>query len=66
MLFRHQAADAFTPSMTRHIDVEFIYRRVLRALPEAIDGQPPLPVPQHCGLALEQLLTEEPEPAPGE
>ncbi len=66
ILFRHQAADAFTPSMARHIDVEFTYRRALRALPEAIDGRPPLPVPAHCGLTLEQLLAEEPEPSLGD
>jgi hypothetical protein len=30
----------------------------LRALPETIDGQPPVPVQQDCPLTLDELLAE--------
>ena len=39
--FRVDAADAFAPSMRQKIDVNAIYAKALRLLPEAIDGQPP-------------------------
>jgi hypothetical protein len=29
-----------------------------RALPDTMDGQPPLPVPQQCPVTLDELLTE--------
>ncbi len=53
---RGNAADAFAPSMRQQIDVEALYRRALRGLPESIDGQPPLPVPDACPLTLDGLL----------
>ena len=34
------------------------YRRALRGMPETIDGQPPLPVPEACPVTLDELLTE--------
>jgi len=57
--FRGDAADRFAPSMRRRIDLERLYRRALRAMPEAIDGQPPLPVPAECPVTLDALLSEE-------
>ena len=59
VLFRHQAADAFSPSMRQRLDIERIYRRALSAVPEMLDGQPPLPLPSTCRYTLEQLLAEE-------
>ncbi|HTU55223.1 MAG TPA: DUF29 domain-containing protein [Acetobacteraceae bacterium] len=56
--FRQQAREAFTPSMRDHIDVEDLYRQAVRAMPETIDGQPPLPVPPECIVALDELLSE--------
>lgn len=50
------AADAFAPSMRQHIDMAVPYRRALRGLPESIDGQPPLPVPDACLATLDELL----------
>lgn len=56
---RDEAADRFVPSMRQKIDVAKLYRRALRYLPPAIDGQPPLPVPQSCTLTLDELLAAE-------
>src|SRR5690348_1944987 len=44
VLFRAQARQAFSPSMRQRIDVQGLYATALRALPSAIDGQPPQPV----------------------
>jgi len=54
--FRIDAADVFAPSMHQRIDVADLYAKALRILPEAIDGQPPLPVPQECPVTLDKLL----------
>lgn len=58
-VFRANAADRFTASMRQRIDLARIYRRALRGLPETIDGQPPLPVPDVCPLTLDDLLAED-------
>jgi hypothetical protein len=55
---RDDARAAFTPSMAQRIDVVALYRRALRRMPEAIDGQPPLPVPETCQSTLDELLAE--------
>ena len=57
--FRGDAAARFTPSMRRRLDLAKIYRRALRALPDTIDGQPPLPVPAACPVTLDELLGEQ-------
>ena len=57
--FRGDAAARFTPAMRQKIDLEKIYRRALRAMPDKIDGQPPLPVPQRCPVTLNELLSED-------
>ena len=57
--FRGDAADRFSPSMRQRIDLAKLYRRALRAMPETIDGQPPLPVPEQCPVTLNELLSEE-------
>lgn len=54
--FRGDAADAFTPSMRQRIDVSALYQRALDRLPETMDGQPPLPVPQECSATLDEML----------
>jgi hypothetical protein len=56
--FRRQARDAFTPSMRQKIDVERLYREALQALPEAVDGKPPLPI-NTAAPSLDELLSEE-------
>jgi Domain of unknown function DUF29 len=53
---RINAADAFTSSMRQKIDVAGIYAKALRALPETVDGVPPLPVPDVCPVTLDDLL----------
>ncbi len=58
--FRIDAADRFTRTMRRAIDVEVLYRRARRLLPDTIDGNPPLPVPEECPMTLDALLAEEP------
>src|SRR3954463_5250950 len=52
--FRGDAADRFAPSMGQKIDWPRLSRRPLRALPETIDGQPPLPVPDLCPVTLDE------------
>lgn len=61
---RINAADAYAPSMRQKIDVAGIYAKAVRALPETIDGQPPLPLPDVCPVTLEEILALPPdEPA---
>jgi len=55
---RDDARAAFAPSMAQRLDVASLYHRALRRMPETIDGQPPLPVPDVCPLTLEELLSE--------
>jgi len=58
--FRDDAASRFVPSMRQRIDRAKLYRRALRALPDTIDGQASLPVPENCSVTLDQLLSDEP------
>ena len=57
--FRAQAANRFVPSMRQRINLDRIYRQALRALPETVDGQAPLPVPDVCPVTLDELLSED-------
>jgi hypothetical protein len=57
--FRGDAADRFASSMRQRIDLERLYRRALRIMPETIDGQAPLPVPDVCPVLLDELLGED-------
>jgi Domain of unknown function DUF29 len=57
--FRGDAADRFAPSMRQRIDMVKLYRRALRAMPETIDGQVPLLVPDACPVTLDDLLADE-------
>jgi uncharacterized protein DUF29 len=54
--FRRQARDAFVPSMRQKIDVADLYADALAAMPETVDGVPPLPVPDVCPVTLDELL----------
>lgn len=56
--FRGDAADRYAPSMAQRIDLDRIYRRALNGMPETIDGQPPLPVPDACPVTLDELLAD--------
>lgn len=45
--------------MKQRIDVAGLYADALKALPDAMDGQPPTPMPMDCPLrSIEELLTE--------
>jgi hypothetical protein len=55
-VFRSQARRRFAPSMRQRVDLEGIYADALRGVPETIDGQPPLPVPDVCPVTLDELL----------
>jgi hypothetical protein len=57
--FRRQARDAFTPSMRQKIDVPGLYADALAAMPDTVDGQPPLPI-QFEIPTLDELLSDEP------
>jgi hypothetical protein len=56
--FRGDAADRFSPSMRQRIDMARVYRRAVAALPETMDGQPPLPMPRGCPVTLDELLSD--------
>jgi hypothetical protein len=58
-VFRSTAESRFTPSMRQRSDMVRLYRRALRGLPDTIDGQPPLPVPDVCQWTLDELLAED-------
>jgi hypothetical protein len=58
---RINAADAYAPSMREQLDVANLYAKALRAMPETVDGQPPLPVPQACPMTLDDLLGDAPD-----
>jgi hypothetical protein len=54
--FIAQARRRFAPSMRQKIDLSGVYADALRAVPETMDGQPPLPLPQDCQVTLDALL----------
>ena len=56
--FRADAVARFTPAMRQRLALAKLYRRSLQAMPEAIDGRAPLPVPQTCPFTLDELLRE--------
>jgi hypothetical protein len=58
-VFRSNAASRFTPFMRGRIDLARIYRRALRGLPDTIDGQTPLPIPNAYPHTLDELLAED-------
>ena len=58
--FRRQARRRFVPSMRQKIDLTELYADALAAVPDTIDGQPPLPLPQVCPVTLDELLSNGP------
>jgi hypothetical protein len=58
--FRTDAADRYVPSMRQRINLARIYRQARHVMPETIDGQPPLPVPDVCTVTLDELLGDDP------
>ncbi|MDQ2802214.1 MAG: DUF29 domain-containing protein, partial [Pseudomonadota bacterium] len=56
--FRIDAADAFSPSMRQRIDIAELYAKALRAMPETVSGQAPLPVPPIPAVTLDELLSD--------
>ena len=57
--FRADAADRYAPSMRQRINLARIYQLARRGLPETIDGQAPLPMPEICPVALDELLSDD-------
>jgi hypothetical protein len=55
---RINAADAFAPSMRQYIDVADLYAKAVRAMPDTVDGQPPLSVEAVCPVTLDELLQD--------
>jgi hypothetical protein len=45
--------------MRHRIDMAKVYRRALRAMPETIDDQSPLPVSETCPVTSDELLAED-------
>ena len=48
----------FSPSMRQRIDIARVYRRALAAMPETVDGLPPLPIRSEMP-TLDELLSED-------
>ncbi len=62
---RLRATWRFVPSIRDRINLAKLYRHALRALPETVDGQAPLPVSETCPVTLDELLSDEPGRGPG-
>ena len=58
-LFRSQAFNRYLPSMRQKLDLDRLYAQALRAMPDTIDGQGPLPVPRSCPVTLDALLGDD-------
>jgi hypothetical protein len=56
--FRAQARRRYRASMAQKLDIPGLYADALYALPETIDGAPPLPVPDVCPVTLDELLSD--------
>ena len=57
-LFRRQARRKFTPSMRDKVDVAMLYADACAGLPDHMDGQPGLAVPNTCPVTLDGLLRD--------
>lgn len=57
--FRRQARRRNTPSMAQRIDLDGLYADALDLMPDSIDGEPPLPVPDRCPVTLDEILAQE-------
>ena len=55
--FRQQAQRRLVPSMRQRIDITELYRQASRAIPETIDGVPPIPIQSDIP-TLDELLAE--------
>ena len=58
--FRRQARRRFVPSMRQKISLAGLYADALAAMPETMDGQPPLPVQPECPVTLDDMLSDDP------
>lgn len=57
--FRVQARRRYRASMAQKIDLPGLYADALYALPETIDGVPPLPLSNTCEVTLDDLLSQD-------
>jgi hypothetical protein len=55
---RRQARRKVVTSMRQKIDLVSLYADALAAMPESIEGQPPLSVAQVCPVTLDELLSD--------
>ena len=60
-LHRDLARDDYVASMATKIDMTKLYRQALRAMPETMDEQPPLPVPEACPVTLGEMVAPPPD-----
>ena len=56
--FRDDASRRFSPSMRQRIDMAKLYRQALRAIPDTIDGQLPIPAPTTCPVTVDEMLSD--------
>jgi hypothetical protein len=58
-LFRRQARRSYTSGMSQKINMAELYADALAAMPETVDGVPPLPLPAECPVTLDELLDDQ-------
>ena len=63
--FRRQARRGFVPSIRQKIDLAVLYADALAAVPDAVDREPPLPLPEVCKVTLDALLSDGPSSLAG-
>ena len=64
LAFLGEAGDDATPSIRNRLDLARLYADALRQVRvDRIDGTPPAALPPACPLALDDLLTDDPDPA---
>jgi hypothetical protein len=56
--FRAQARRKFRESMRHKLDIPGLYQDALEAIPDAMDGRPPLRVSKTCPVTLDELLSK--------
>jgi hypothetical protein len=56
--FRAQTRRRYRVSVEQQIDLPELYADALTALPDTMDGVPPLPVPTECPVTLDELLSQ--------
>lgn len=58
---RQEARECFAASMAQRTDMTRLYRQAKQRMPDTMDGNRPLPVPETCPVTLAEMLNEDAE-----